>query len=157
MAFVPTKRRSDSPQGKSPVKAKFDHTTVPSIQDVQRNLDMRVPDDAMVEDTTIDDDTADAGVAKILNSNPLEFEVFDLTSRHYHSDHKRAIDELTCSRAIDELARTLLPAIFPDNQHHLTEDYKATLHRNPWLIKMLFNAYKARKYHDIRRIGLCGS
>ena len=151
MAFVPTKRRSDSPQGKSPVKAKFDHTTVPSIQDVQRNLDMHVPDDAMVEDTTIDDDTADADVAKILNSDPLNFEVFDLTSRRYHSDHK------TCSRAIDELACTLLPAIFPDNQHHLTEDYKATLHRNPWLIKMLFNAYKARKYHDIRRIGLCGS
>ena len=82
---------------------------VPSIQDVQRNLDMRVPDDAMVEDTTIDDDTADADVAKTLNSDS---EYLDLTSRHYHSN---------CSRAISELAGTLLPAIFPDNQHDLTE------------------------------------
>ena len=76
---------------------------------------MRVPDDAMVEDTTIDDDTADADVAKTLNSDSLDFQVLDLTSRHYHSDHKN------CSRAISELAGTLLPAIFPDNQHDLTE------------------------------------
>ena len=143
MAFVPTKCHSDSLQGKSPVKAKFDHTTVP----LEQSVHMRVPEDAMVDDTTLDDDTMDADVVKTLNtvSNLVHF-----ASQLYHSDND------SCLRAIDVLATYILPAIFPDDQHDLQEHYKTTLHRNPWLIKMLFNACKAEKYHDIRRIGLCG-
>ena len=145
MAFVPTKRRSDSLQGKSPVKAKFDHTTVP----LELSVHMCVPEDAMVDDTMLDDDTMDADVVKTLNTVSTHFLQF--ISQFYDSDNDN------CLRAIDVLATNILPAIFPDDQHDLQEHYKTTLHRNPWLIKMLFNAYKAEKYHDIRRIGLCGS
>ena len=144
MAFVPTDRRSDSLQGESPVKAKFDHTTVPLVQSVH----MRVPEDAMVDDTTLDDDTMDVDVVETLNTAPPHF--FHFASEYYH------LDDDACLWAIDVLATHMLPAIFPDDQHDLQEHYKTTLHRNPWLIKMLFNAYKAEKYHDIRRIGLCG-
>ena len=88
MAFVPTKRRSDSLQGKSPVKAKFDHPTVP----LEQSVHMRVPEDAMVDDTTLDDDTMDADVVKTLNtvSTLLHF-----VSQIYHSDNDNCLRPLT--------------------------------------------------------------
>jgi hypothetical protein len=59
--------------------------------------------------------------------------------------------------AVELLASVLLPAIFNDSQDVSVQDYRDTIIRNPWLVKVLFNAFKNGQFHDVQRIGLCGS
>ena len=151
MTSLPTKRpRSDSQQGElrpHAVEAKIDDETVFD------KLLMDVPEGALVDNTETADDTAlDMNVKDELSKLP----------EHSRLLLRMAIDTyqytpMACSYAVSVLASILLPVIFKDKQHSLEERYKDTINSNPWLVKMLVNAYNAETYSDIRRIGLCRS
>lgn len=152
-----TKRaRPESLQGElqpHPAKAKIDNHTMSSQIDDQTvfsQLDMPVPEDALVEDDTIADNaTLDERVRNELKTDDRRRYLG--IARHYHSDLE------SCTDTVHAFASVLLPAIFEDNQHSLVASYKDTIKHNPWLIKMLVDAYNEGTYGNIRRIGLCGS
>jgi len=111
-----------------------------------------VPDNALVEDTTITDDTTlDKRVKETLRENSIGRGALKNSAREYHG----SCDE--CSDAVDVLATVLLPAILEDNQASLVASYKDTIKHNPWLVRMPVDACTKETYGNIRRIGLCGS
>ena len=133
-------------------KAKIgDHTMASRIDDqtVFSQLDMDIPEGAFVKDNTIADNAAlDERVKKTLHEDPVVDSALELSAREYRNSGDK------CSRAVGVLASVLLPAIFEDNQASLVASYKDTINRNPWLVKVLIDAYNKQKYDDIRRIGL---
>ena len=137
-----------------PAKAKIGkHTMSSQIDDqtVYAQLDMDVPENALVEDGAIADDaTLDKRVKKTLDEDDVSSSALRGV-RRYHSSPKR------CSIAVSVLAKILLPVIFEDNKDSLVVKFKDTIKHNPWLVKMLMGAYKKGTYSNIRRIGLCGS
>ena len=158
-----TKRpRPESPQGElqpHSATAKIgNHTMASQIDDqtVFSQLDMDVPENALVEDSTIADDILDKRVNKQLSNQKEGSRHHFKSMRHYRLDHG------ICSDVVYTLASALLPAIFEDNQASLVADslvanYLDTIKHNPWLVKMLIDAYTKGMYGNIRRIGLCGS
>jgi hypothetical protein len=157
-----TKRpRSASPQGElqpHPVKPKIgDYTMSSQIDDqtVFSQLDMDVPQDALVEDDTIADDILDKDVnIELTNQTENNRRLLRSAARYYRVDHE------SCSDAVQALASVLLPAILEDKQHtkdhqsSLVANYKDTIKHNPWLVKVLVDAYNKQTYGNIRRIGL---
>jgi hypothetical protein len=110
---------------------------------------MLVPEDAMAEDTTTTEDLNK--IKNELASKQNNLMLLSMTGRDYQ------LDEPHCSEAVDVLASILLPAIFNHSQDALCKGYKDTINRNPWLIKMLFDAHKSETYDRIRQLGLCSS
>ncbi|KAI0300392.1 hypothetical protein BC826DRAFT_675902 [Russula brevipes] len=150
---TPSKRpASDSPQGEfqpAPVMAKTDHPIESDMQTVLSQIDMGVPNDAMV-DTEIDDDTVNTQVNhRLAESLPGFLNWLDIAT----DDAER--NEKSCSHAIDALASVLLPAVF---DHSRNDDrvfsYKDIIKSNPWLIKKLIGAHESKEYHVIRRLRL---
>jgi hypothetical protein len=143
-----------------PVKAKIgDHNMSSQIDDqtVFSQLDMPLPGNALVEDTTIDDTTLDKRVKQILHDEIRDRrDLLQYTTEEYRVNHTK------CSRAVRALASVLLPAIFEeqhteDCQASLVASYEDTMKHNPWLVKMLIDACTKEMYGNIRRIGLCSS
>ena len=117
-------------------------------------LNMAVPQDAMEDHIT---NTKHALDAHALNARVKE-ELFkrrtSLLEFFADSYHHSVVK---CACAVELLAYILLPAIFYDSQDVSFQDYEDTIIRNPWLVKVLFDAFKNGQFHDVRRIGLCGS
>ena len=107
---------------------------------------MDIPENAQVDDSTIADDILDEDVNKQL-SNQTQ------TNRRYlaSAPFLYRVNHENCSNAIYALASVLLPAIFKDNQ---VASYEDTIKRNPWLVKLLIDAYNKQMYGNIRRVGL---
>ena len=106
-------------------------------QTVYSQLNMPVPDNALVEDTTITDDTAlDKRVRETLDKDGVGRSALKFSAREYRDSYEE------CSFAINVLAKVLLPAIFEDNQHpeehrdSLIASYEYTIKRHPWLVKI---------------------
>ena len=148
-------KRPHSPQGEllqRPVKSKISDHTMSQIDDqtVFSQLEMPVPDNALVEDTTIADNTTlDKRVRETLRgeTDDRRFLLKDLED--YRVNHNR------CSQAVH--AFSSVPAIFKDNQDsqdNRVSSYKDTIKHNPWLVKMLVDAHTKEMYGNIRRIGL---
>lgn len=118
-------------------------------QTVFSQLDMDVPENALVDDSTIADDaTLDERVGKTLEEDDVgSFALQKLVSAYRDSPK-------ACSRAVGVLAKVLLPVILEDNQDTLVQSYKDTIKHNPWLVKMLVDAYSEGMYGNIQRIGL---
>ena len=103
---------------------------------------MDVLENALVDDSTIADDILDKRVNKQLS---------DHSRRHLRSIRHYRLDQGVCSDAIYTLASELLPVIFEDNQ---VASYEDTIKRNPWLVKLLIDAYNKQTYGNIQRVGL---
>ena len=116
-------------------------------QTVFSQLEMPVPDNALVEDTTITDNTTlDERVRETLcgKTDDRPFLLKDLED--YRVNHNR------CSRAVHAFTSVLLPAIFKDNQDsqdNRVSRYKDTIKHNPWLVKMLVDAHTKGMYGNI--------
>jgi len=142
---------SDSwPDGPRSVEATTQHT----MDNMLDQLNMAVPQDAMADHITntkhaLDAHALNARVKKELSKRlPRALEIY--ANSYHHSVEK-------CECAVDSLSSKLLPAIFYDSQDVSFQDYEDTIIRNPWLVKVLFDAFKNGQSHDVRRIGLCGS
>ena len=119
-------------------------------QTVFSQLDMDVPEDALVGDDT-NNTVLDERIKETLRKNSNGRIVLKTLAREYRA----SCDD--CSDAVHALATILLPTIFEDNQDSLVESYKDAIKHNPWLVGMLLNAFEKGTYSNIRRIGLCGS
>ena len=106
------------------------------VDNMLDQLNMAVPQDAMADHITntkhaLDAHALNARVKEELSkrlTSPLEF----FADSYHHS-------VVTCECAVELLAVVLLPAIFNDSQDVSFQDYKDTIIRNPWLVKVLFD------------------
>ncbi|KAK2459288.1 hypothetical protein APHAL10511_008709 [Amanita phalloides] len=123
------------------------NATVKDLPGIFLQLNMPVPDGAMDDAPATEDEKANNASVK----SRLEYQEFAL---EFGAVYYR-MDTSHCVLATKQLAAILLPAIFNTSQDFQHKSaYEAIIIENPWLVTKLFDAYKSREYHKIRRLAV---